>query len=366
MRISARGAVIGGAWVAGDVELDGGRLTRAGLPSTGGGMVLPGLIDLHVCGYAGADFNTADSDGIRAARSGLVRDGVIAFQPTVITDAEDAMADQLRVLAAAASDAGPSLARITGMHAEGPFLSPGHRGVHRPEHLRTPDIALVERLLEAGPLTTITVAPELDGALALIAWAASEGITVQLGHTGADAATAHAAFNSGARGVTHLFNGMAPFHHREPNVAAAALSRPEVAIQVIADDVHLAREVSLSALAAAGRRAMLVTDSTSAAGGADGDLTIAGLAVTVVDGVPRLADGTLAGSTVTLFEQVARLVRRGWAPDHAVNLASRAPARYAGIAGGGELRIGGPADLLVASDDVELERVLVGGDEVSR
>lgn len=359
MRIAARGAVIGGSWIAGDVETDGGMLTRVGLESTGSSIILPGLIDLHVCGYAGADFNTADAEAIATARRALLRDGVFCFQPTVITDSEDVMVAQVGVLGVAAQDDATG-AQIMGVHAEGPFLSADYRGVHHPEHLHFPNVGFVRRLLAAGPLTTLTLAPELAGAMDFIDWAAARGLTVQLGHTGAEVATAHEAFDRGARGVTHLFNGMAAFHHRQSNVAAVSLSRPDVAIQLIADDVHTSREVSLAALAAAEDRTMLVTDSTSAAGGGDGDLTIAGLAVTVVDGVPRLVDGTLAGSTVTLFEQVARLVRRGWAPDRAVNLASRNPARYAGIPGG-VLRAGGPADLLVADADLRLERVLLAG-----
>ncbi|WP_283137493.1 N-acetylglucosamine-6-phosphate deacetylase [Rhizohabitans arisaemae] len=365
MRISASGAVISGAWVAGDLEIHDGRVVRCGLPATGKGVVLPGLIDAHVCGYAGADFNTADAEGIAIARAALLRDGVFAFQPTVITDDVDVMVRQFRRIADAPGEA-HGLSGILGVHAEGPFLSPDHRGVHRPEFLRKPDIDIVTRLREAGPLTTLTIAPELDGALPLISWAARQGIAVHLGHTGADAATAREAFARGARGVTHLFNGMAPFHHREPNVAAVALARSGITIQLIADDVHVATEVAETALRAAADRIVLVTDSTSAAGGADGPLTIAGLSVMVVDGVPRLADGTLAGSTVTLFEQVARLVRRGWAPDTAVNLASRAPARTLTRAGSGELQLGGLADLLVTTDDFRLDRVLQAGVDVKR
>ncbi|GAA4189380.1 N-acetylglucosamine-6-phosphate deacetylase [Streptosporangium oxazolinicum] len=362
MRVSARGAVIGGAWVKGDVEVGDGRLVRAGLPSTGQGYVLPGLVDLQVNGYGGVDFNAATPEGFEAAFAALTRDGVFHVQPTVITDSEENVADRLRVLKKL-REARPRGAKVVGVHAEGPFLSPHHRGVHRPEYLRDPDIAIVRRFLDAGPLRTITVAPELPGAPELIAWAARQGVIVQAGHSGADAPTAHAAFDAGARAVTHLFNGMIPFGHRAPGIAGATLAREDVAIQLIADDIHLSRETSLFALKAAEHRTMLVTDAASPAGAGDGVFTVGGFTVTVTDGIPRLPDGTLAGSTVTLLQQVRKLIEHDWPIDRAVNLASRAPARFYGLTGVGELTLGGPADLVVTDENVDVERVLVGGEE---
>ncbi|WP_329172872.1 N-acetylglucosamine-6-phosphate deacetylase [Streptomyces sp. NBC_01477] len=362
MRVSARGAVIAGAWVKGDIEVDDGRLVRAGLPSTGTGYVLPGLVDLQVNGYGGVDFNAATAEDFERAFAALTRDGVLHVQPTVITDSEDNVVRQLRVLGKLQESA-PRGAKVVGVHAEGPFLSPHHRGVHRTEHLRDPDIGIVRRFLDAGPLRTITVAPELPGALELIAWAAGEGVIVQAGHSGADTATAYAGFDAGARAVTHLFNGMIAFSHRAPGIAGATLNREEVAIQLIADDIHLARETSLFALKAAEHRIMLVTDAASPAGAGDGDFTVGGFTVTVTDGVPRLPDGTLAGSTVTLLQQVRKLVEHDWPIDRAVNLASRAPARFYGLTGAGELTLGGPADLIVTDENVAVERVLVSGEE---
>ncbi|MFJ8062778.1 N-acetylglucosamine-6-phosphate deacetylase [Streptomyces sp. NPDC096142] len=362
MRISARGAVIAGAWVKGDVEVDDGRLVRVGLPSTGTGYVLPGLVDLQVNGYGGVDFNAATHEEFERALTALSRDGVFHVQPTLITGSESEVIRQLGLLAKVQAS-GARGAKVVGVHAEGPFLSPHHRGVHRTEYLRDPDIGIVRRFLDAGPLRTITVAPELPGALELIAWAAQEGVIVQAGHSGADAATAYAGFDAGARAVTHLFNGMIPFGHRAPGIAGATLSREDVAIQLIADDIHLARETAQLALRAAEHRVMLVTDAASPAGGGDGVFTVGGFTVTVTEGVPRLPDGTLAGSTVTLLQQVRKLVEHDWPVDRAVNLASRAPARFYGLTGAGELTLGGPADLIVTDEGIAVERVLVGGEE---
>lgn len=365
MRISSIGAVVAGAFVPGDIEVSEGRIDRIGLPSTGSGYVLPGLIDLQANGYAGVDFNAAEDDEIDAALGALLRDGVFAVQAAVITDSEDNVRRQLGRFGAAMQRRAPG-ARVVGVHAEGPFLSPHHRGVHRTEFLRDPDIAIIDRFLEAGPLRTITVAPELDGAIDLIRQAAARGVIVQAGHSGADPQTSYAAFDAGARGVTHLFNGMIAFGHRAPGIAGATLSRSDVAIQLIADDIHISREAAEMALRAAEDRIMLVTDASSAAAAGDGSYTVGGFSITVRDGVPRLPDGTLAGSTVRLIEQVQKLVQHGWRVDRAVNLASRAPARFFGLHDEGELRVGGPADLIVTDAGIGIDRVLVAGEEVTR
>ncbi len=360
MRISAKGAVIRGALVPGDVVVQDGRLSEIGLPSTGRGYVLPGLIDLQVNGYGGVDFNAATAEEFQSAFRALRRDGVFMVQPTVITDSADVVVRQISLLGELQRSPG-SGAAIVGVHAEGPFLSPHHRGVHRTEFLRDPDREIVNRFLAAGPLRTITVAPELPNAIPVVRWAAEQGIIVQVGHTGASATLTRAAFDAGAKAVTHLFNGMAQFKHRDPGVIGATLAREDIAIQMIADDIHLSREAATLALKAAEHRIMLVTDASSAAGAGDGVFTVGGFTVTVTEGVPRLPDGTLAGSTVTLLQQVRKLVENGWAIDAAVNLASRAPARFYGLTGYGELTVGGVADLVITNEAIDIERVLVTG-----
>jgi N-acetylglucosamine-6-phosphate deacetylase len=362
MRIPTRGAVIHGALVAGDVVVEDGRLSEIGLPSTGRGYVLPGLIDLQVNGYGGVDFNVATAEEFQSAFVALKRDGVFMVQPTIITDSTENVVRQISLLGEL-QRAPKRGATIIGVHAEGPFLSPHHRGVHRTEFLRDPDQDIVSRFLAAGPLRTITVAPELHNAIPVIRSAAERGIIVQLGHTGASASLTRSAFDAGAKAVTHLFNGMAQFKHRDPGVIGATLAREDVAIQMIADDIHLSREAITLALKAAEHRITLVTDASSAARAGDGEFTVGGVTVTVTEGVPRLADGTLAGSTVTLLQQVRKLVENGWAVDAAVNLATRAPARFYGLTGCGELSVGGPADFIVTNDEVDVERIISGGKE---
>ncbi|MCB1485840.1 MAG: N-acetylglucosamine-6-phosphate deacetylase [Bauldia sp.] len=362
MRIPAKGAVIRGALVTGDIRVEDGRIAEIGLPSTGNGYVLPGLMDLQANGYAGVDFNAASAEDFERAFVALRRDGVFWVQPTIITDDADNVARQIALLGELQRKPGRG-AEIVGVHAEGPFLHPDHRGVHRPKYLRDPDKDMVSRFLEAGPLRTITVAPELPNAIPVISWAAEAGIIVQVGHTGASADVTRSAFDAGARAVTHLFNGMAQFKHRDPGVIGATLTREDIAIQMIADDIHLSREAATIALKAAEHRIMLVTDASSAAGAGDGTFTVGGFTITVTEGVPRLPDGTLAGSTVTLLQQVGKLVQHGWAIDAAVNLASRAPARFFGLPRHGELTVGGPADFIVTNPEVEIERIVVAGAE---
>ena len=362
-RLGVRGAVVNGVYVSGDIEVTDGVVTRCGLPPGPHGEAVPGLVDLQANGYGGADFNEADADGCAVALEALARVGVLWVQPTLITDVPAHTVRQLRVLGSLPL-AAPGRAAVVGVHAEGPFLNPAHRGVHRPELLRHPDRDLVESFAAAGPLLTLTVAPELDGALELINWAARQGFVVQAGHSGATAEEAHGAFDAGARAVTHLFNGMGALGHRAPGIAGVALARPDVAIQLIADGVHLAPETAQLALRAAESRSMLVTDASSAAGADDGRTTLGGWDLVVRDGVPLLADGTLAGSTVPLMQQVAALVRAGWPLDRAVNLASLHPARYLGLADAGVIRVGVPADLVVLDDDLTVSRVLHHGAEV--
>jgi N-acetylglucosamine-6-phosphate deacetylase len=362
-RLGVAGAVVNGAYLPGDIEIAEGVVTRCGLPAGRRGHAIPSLVDLQVNGYGGADFNEADAEGCAHALAAMARAGVLHAQPTLITDTPANTIRQLARLGSLPRTA-PGRATVVGVHAEGPFLNPDHRGVHRVELLRTPDRELVERFISAGPLRTVTVAPELRGALDLVNWAARRGIVVQAGHSGAAAEVAHSAFDTGARGVTHLFNGMTPLRHRAPGIAGVALARTDVTIQLIADDVHLARETVHLVLEAAGSRSILVTDASAAAGAGDGHTTLGGWQLVVRDGVPRLADGTLAGSTVPLLGQVTSLVRAGRPLDHAVNLASLHPARYLGIRDAGVIRVGGAADVVVLDDDLTLTRVLHRGTEV--
>src|SRR5580765_8246848 len=277
MRLGVEAALVDGVFVKGDVEIADGRIARWGLASPNGrGLAVPGFIDLQVNGFGGVDFLYADADGYRIAGKALLETGVTAYLPTLITSPEEMLLAALAEVPAV--EAHP---RILGAHLEGPFLSPRRLGTHVGSARRDPDLALLERLLDGGPVRLMTLAPELPGASGLIVRLLDRGVTVSLGHSDATAEQAEAAFDLGVRTVTHLFNAMRPFLHRDPGIVGAALARDDVVVQLIVDGVHLASETAKVALRAAPGRVALVTDSIAAAGAIDGQFSLGSLDVQV-------------------------------------------------------------------------------------
>jgi N-acetylglucosamine-6-phosphate deacetylase len=355
--IGVEAAVVDGRLVAGDVEIADGRISRVGIGGgRGTGIAVPGFVDLHVHGFAGVDFATADGDAYRRAGEALLATGMTAFQPTFVTAPEGELVAALRALPR--GEIGP---RVLGAHLEGPFLSPERLGMHPASARRDPDAALLERLLAAGHVAHMTLAPELDGTFELIDVLRARGVVVASGHTDATAAQAHAAFDRGVTHVTHLFNAMRPFAHREPGTAGAALARDDVTVELILDGNHVADDATRVALRAAAGRVALVTDGMAAGGLGDGEWHMGPVAVTVRDGVVRTLDGVLAGSVLTMRDAVRNLVQIGATLEQAIDAATRVPARVARRTDLGVLVPGAPADVVVLDGDLEVTRVLVGG-----
>jgi N-acetylglucosamine-6-phosphate deacetylase len=317
------------------------------------GVLAPGFVDLQVNGAAGCDFLAPSVDGLVAAEMHLLRGGTTAYLATLISAPEAVLRAALAFFAGRAARGGAP--RLAGVHLEGPFLSPRRPGAHRPEHLRPPSVAWITALLDEFPglVRMVTLAPELPGALPVIEALRARGVVVAAGHTDATYAQAVAAFDEGVRVATHLFNAMRPAHHREPGVALAALGRPDVVCTVIADGVHLHPAVLDLVIAVKGPRgAALVTDAVSAAGAPTAPSTLGARPVRLADGAPRLADGTLAGSVLTMDQAVRNLVAGRAGLPGAVTMAAATPARVLGLEAG-EIRVGWPADL------VALDRALV-------
>lgn len=358
MKLGVEAALVGGALVPGDVEVFEGRIAGVGLASANGrGIAVPGFIDLQVNGFGGVDFLEADAQGYRRAGEALLETGVTGYLPTLITTPEDELVAAMKEIPIVAE--GP---RILGIHLEGPFLSPRRLGAHPPSARRDPDEALLLRLLAAGPVRIVTLAPELPGADALIARLQALGVTVSCGHSDATSEQANAAFDAGVRTVTHLFNAMRPFEHREPGIAGAALARDDVIVQVIADGVHLAHDtVKLVWHAAAGRVA-LVTDAMSAAGVPDGAYSLGGVDVVARDGAVRLPNGVLAGSVLTMIDAVRNLHALGVDLTDAIGAATAVPADVLGLPTLGRLDLDLPADVVVLNDNLDIETVFVGGE----
>ena len=337
-----------------------------------GSMILPGLVDLHCHGAAGGDFPTGNSDPARTAVDFLHRSGTTTLLASMVTASRD---DLLRGLATLRQLADEGL--IAGIHSEGPFLSHARCGAQDPRFLREPDLPLLGELLAAagGYLRTMTYAPELPGADAVVRALAEHGVTPSLGHTDADARTTAASLTEAAEllaasglgtvsrpTVTHLFNGMPPLHHRRPGPVAACLrlaGAGTIAVELIADGAHLDPETVRMVFELVGaENVVLVTDSMAATGLPDGDYELGPAAVSVSGAVARLSNGTLAGGTATLLDVVRRTIDAGVEPAAAVLSATAVPAAIIGQEHEiGSLRAGLRADVVVA--DRNFRRVLV-------
>lgn len=360
MRLGVGAALAGGEIVAGDVEITEGRVTGFGLPGSGSGIALPGFVDIHTHGFAGVDFANASESEISGASSSLPATGVTGFQPTLLTLDVDST---LRAISTHAGADYPG-ARFLGTHLEGPFLSPAHPGAHDAGLLRDPDTALTRRMLGEGSVGQMTLAPELPGADELIDLLRESGVAVALGHSEASDIIAHAAFDRGATLLTHLFNASRPFRHRDPGIVGVALTRDDVCLTVVVDNVHLSKEATRLAMLAGPRRFAVVTDAMEAAGKGDGVYVLGNREVSVEGGVARLADGTIASSVLTMDAGLRNLVDLGWDLAAAATSVSTTPAAAIGRPDLGVIADGADADIVVIDDSLEVTRTLVGGVEV--
>lgn len=365
-RVVAPAGVLDPGWV----RVEGGRISAVGAgaaPTDGerlslpGRTLVPGFVDLHVHGGGGHSMQSVDPVEILAAAAFHLEHGTTHTLISIVTAPLDEMVATLRAVSLLAGDG-----TIIGAHLEGPFLNPLRAGAHDAGHLLAPDGATFDALLAAadGALRVVTIAPELPGGLELLSRVVASGAVAAVGHSDADHAGATAAFNAGASLVTHLFNGMRAWHHREPGLAGAALERPGVVCELINDGVHLHDGSARLAFAAAPGRIALVTDATAAAGADDGTHRLGTADVRVRDGAPRLADGvTLAGSVLTMDRALTRAVRELGVPiETAVEAASTTPARVLGIGDRvGSIAPGKDAALVVLDDDLQLEAVMSGG-----
>jgi N-acetylglucosamine-6-phosphate deacetylase len=361
LRLGVSAALVDGEIVDGDVRIEDGVIADVGVRPAGvAGTAVPGFVDAHINGVAGVDFLTTDFGGLRRAAEALAATGVVAFQPTLVSSRADAYREPLEVAGEVARLDAP-IPRVTGVHLEGPFLSPHWAGAHDPAHLRPPDPSLAARLCALGPVAMMTVAPELPGGLELVERLVAGGVVVSCGHSDADAAQAHAAFDHGARAVTHIHNAHRRWRARDPGLGGVALVRPGVTVQAIVDGIHLAPEAAYGAFLAARERFCLVTDAIEAALLEPGRYGLAGRTVHVRDGAVRLPDGTLAGSVLTMDEAVRNLVASGAPLADAVHAAATAPARLLGRPDFGALETGAPAHIAVLDHELRVTRTLVGG-----
>ena len=321
------------------------------------GLIAPGLVDLQVNGGAGVQV-TDGHGALDRLEATLLARGVTSYLPTLISAPDEVLTRTVQELAERATDpASP----VVGVHLEGPFLSPAHAGVHRTQWLRVPAAGPPPPAYASREVRLVTIAPELEGALDLVRTLRAQGATVSLGHSGADAATARAAFATGASLVTHVFDAMAPLHHRAPGLAGAALVHPSARVGIIADGHHVDPTMLELVRRAAGARVVLVSDASPAAAAPPGRYVIGDVPIErTTDGVARTPDGVLAGSAIMLDEAV-----RGWAAltnatlAEAIAAAAEAPADVLGLPA--PLTEGAPADLVLTDDAGAALRVMRHG-----
>ncbi|NEM05843.1 N-acetylglucosamine-6-phosphate deacetylase [Geodermatophilus normandii] len=367
-RLVDAGGVTGPGWVL----LDGDAITATGtgrapaadeIVDLAGADLVPGFVDLHAHGGGGAAFD----DGPGAIRTALAVHRAAGTTRSVLSLVAAPLAELEASLAGIAEVAAGD-PTVLGAHLEGPFLAPARCGAHDPRHLCAPTPDVVDRLLAAsrGTLRQVTVAPELPGALGAIRDLTAAGVVVAVGHTEADAALTTAAFDAGARLLTHALNAMPGLHHREPGPVGAALDDPRVVLELVLDGVHVHPVVARLLLAGAPGRIALVTDAMAAAGAGDGDHRLGNLEVRVRGGRAVVAGTqTIAGSTLTQDAALRTALAAGVDPVAAVTALTATPARALGLAGTfGRLAPGYAADVVALGPDRSVTAVWAAGHRV--
>jgi len=327
-----------------------------------GQWLIPGMIDVHIHGANGFDMMDGTEESIQEVSRACARTGCTSFLATSVSSTMDDLLAMIRcVKRVIGREAG---AKITGIHLEGPYLNPIRKGMQNEKYLRHPNMEEIKEIFqEAGSLIKmVTIAPELPGGLELISYLKEQGVVIAVAHSDATYEEAKQAFSAGASHVTHCFNGMRPIHHREPGLIVAAFEEQHVSLQAIVDQVHLHPAIIRLMHRIKGADGMvLITDALQAMGMGDGNYLFGGHHVTVSEGIARLADGTLASSTVTMNEALRLTVDTGIALTDAVQMASATPARILGLGHKGKIAPGYDADLVLLDEQYQVQWTMIEG-----
>jgi N-acetylglucosamine-6-phosphate deacetylase len=334
-------------------------------------ILAPGFVDIHMHGGAGLDVMRASSSELPHLNQFLTQHGVTSYFPTTVAApldqtcaALERLADAIEAAPSPSSGNGAVEALPLGIHLEGPFLSHQRRGVHPPEYLVEPTLQVFERFWQAarGHVRMMTIAPELPGALEVIAEAARRNVLVSIGHSDAVLEAARAGVTAGARHATHTFNAMRPLDHRDPGILAEVLTDNQLTADIIVDGIHVMPEVVQLFLQAKGLdRAVLITDAMAAAGMPDGTYQLGPIQVEVKEG-KCTSEGRLAGSVLTMDRAVRNVTQfAGWSLRDAVRAATLNPSQAAGLGHHGQLTPGAEANLVVLSPEGKVLRTFVRG-----
>lgn len=323
-------------------------------------LAAPGFIDLQCNGGLGIDL-ASEPERLWELATALPRWGVTSWLPTIVTT-PTGIVERALVTLTAGPPPGWAGATPLGLHLEGPFLAPSKKGAHADALLRLPTLEAITGWSRQIGVALVTLAPELQGALEVIETLVERGVIVSLGHSAATTAQAVAAVDAGATWVTHLFNAMAPLHHREPGLAGVALTDDRLRVGLIADGIHVHPTAVALAQRTLGERLTLVTDAVAALGMPPGEQTLGRAVVTVGDDGVRLADGTLAGSNLAMSQAVRNLVAfTECTPEAALHGAAAAPAELLSDPSRGTLASGARADLVLLTPDLEVLVTIVAG-----
>jgi N-acetylglucosamine-6-phosphate deacetylase len=330
-----------------------------------GAVLAPAYLDIHIHGGMGHDVMEPDAEGLTRFECFLAQHGVAAYLPTTVTAPEDIILRALDWLAKRIEKGAAGVgARPLGIHLEGPFISHARRGVHPPEYLVAPTLSRFERCWQAarGHIKVMTIAPEVEGAMEVIAEASRRGVCCSIGHSDSDLPTARAAVAAGVHHATHTFNAMRPLDHRQPGLLGAVLTDPTVTADIIADGIHLDPTVVQLFLRAKGTQAaVLITDAISATGMPDGRYRLGSFEVEVRGNKCTRGD-TLAGSVLRLDQAVRNIMQfAGWKLEEAVQVATANPAAVIGEKSRGILATGADADLVVLSSRGEAQKTIIAG-----
>lgn len=358
-----------GRFVRGGFSVENGRFAHVleDVPGAAedldGALVIPGLVDIHVHGCAGADFSDGDYAGLVRMARYLARRGVTSFAPASMTLPYDALDKAFHAAARLRREGLADGARLMGIQMEGPFLSREKRGSQNPAYLRLPDWDRFLRLYDAaeGLLRIVDVAPELPGAVEFTR-RASEKCRVSVAHTAAGYDQAAAVFDAGATHLTHLFNAMSGIHHRHPGPIGAASERENVTAELICDGIHVHPSAVRMAFRLFPGRICLISDALRCCGMADGSYSLGGQEIVLSGGVARLTGGAIAGSAADLYQCMRRAVSFGIPREQAVWAATALPARVIGRESEtGAIADGRAADFVICGGELEPEAVYLGG-----